>query len=181
MLTSLMDKVLNKINQKEFVYYSAYNVCISQYDKSQSNAYNILHVEYLNSLTLSGVPPHKLTLKKGEVVMSIRNLNHSLGLCNGTRLICKSFTQHLIEAEIITCVHSHEIVFIPRISFIHSDIQLPFEFKCRQFPVRSAFANAINKEQWQTMKFVGIYLPQSVFSHEQLYIALPRVSSSSKI
>ena len=77
--------------------------------------------------------------------MLMRNLNPSLGLCNGTRLICKSLSNHLIEAEIITGVHSNETVLIPRISFIPSDTQLPFEFKRRQFPVRPAFAMTINK------------------------------------
>lgn len=43
--------------------------------------------EYLNSLALAGVPNHELKLKVGVVVMLIRNLNQTLGLCNGTRMI----------------------------------------------------------------------------------------------
>lgn len=39
----------------------------------------------------------------------------------------------------------------------------------------------INKAQGQTIKFVGIYLPQPVFTHGQLYVALSRVSSESNI
>ena len=113
--------------------------------------------------------------------MLMRNLNPSIGLCNGTRLICLSFSPHLIETEIITGVHSGQKVLIPRISFIPSDVQLPFEFKRRQFPIRPDFAMTINKAQGQTMKFVGIYLPSPVFTHGQLYVALSRVSSSSNI
>lgn len=30
----------------------------------------------------------------------------------------------------------------------------------------------INKAQGQTIPFVGVYLPQNVFSHGQLYVAL---------
>ena len=116
----------------------------------------MLPKEYLNSITLSGIPPHKLTLKEGSVVMLMRNLNPSLGLCNGTRLSCKSFSPHVIEAEIITGVHSNNRVLIPRISLIPSDTQFTFEFKRRQFPIRPAFAMTINKSQGHTMKFVGI-------------------------
>ena len=39
----------------------------------------------------------------------------------------------------------------------------------------------INKAQGQTMKYVGIFLPQPVFSHGKLYVALSRVANESKI
>ena len=113
--------------------------------------------------------------------MLMRNLNPTLGLCNGTRLICKAFFSHVIETEIIIGVYCNQRVLIPRISFIPSDVDLPFEFKRRQFPIRPAFAMTINKAQGQTMKYVGIFLPQQVFSHGQLYVALSRVSSERKI
>jgi ATP-dependent DNA helicase PIF1 len=46
------NKVLSKIEGKEFVYYSADSII-----NPPSDAYNVIPVEYLNSLTLSGIPP----------------------------------------------------------------------------------------------------------------------------
>ena len=54
------------------------------------------------------------------------------------------------------------------------DITLPFKFKQKQFPIRLSFAMTINKAQGKTIPNVGIYLPDSVFSHGQLYVALSR-------
>ncbi|KAK8946815.1 hypothetical protein KSP39_PZI007115 [Platanthera zijinensis] len=57
---------------------------------------------------------------------------------------------------------------------------MPFELIRKQFPVRLSFALTINKSQGQTIGNVGIYLPNHVFSHGQLYIALSRgVTSQS--
>lgn len=35
----------------------------------------------------------------------------------------------------------------------------------------------INKIQGQSLKFVGVYLPRSIFSQGQLYVALSRITS----
>ncbi len=46
-------------------------------------------VEFLNTLQFSGITNHKLELKVGVPILLLRNLNQSIGLCNGTRLIVK--------------------------------------------------------------------------------------------
>ena len=38
-----------------------------------------------------------------------------------------------------------------------------------------------NKAQGQTLDFVGVYLPDDVFTHGQLYVALSQVQSSSAV
>ena len=69
--------------------------------------------EFLNSVDLSGFPPHVLQLKIGVPIILLRNIDPPK-LCNGTRLAVKKKTmENLIEATILTGPFEGEAVLIP--------------------------------------------------------------------
>ena len=132
--------------------------------------------EYLNKLCPLSLPPYELRLRQNAVVMLIRNLSISEGLCNGTRLLILNTTDNALRCEILTGDKAKEIVFLSRIT-LYSENDYPFTFKRRQFPVKLAFAMTINKSQGQTFDRISLDLQKDVFSHGQLYVALSRVRS----
>ncbi|CAJ0822937.1 2318_t:CDS:2 [Entrophospora sp. SA101] len=55
------------------------------------------------------------------------------------------------------------------------DTILPFV----QFPVQPAFALTINKSQGQMLPYVGLYLPQPIFSWTIIFVLAPSEFSST--
>nr|XP_027120764.1 ATP-dependent DNA helicase PIF1-like [Coffea arabica] len=145
------------------------------FDAAEDDTNNYYQEEFLNSLNPNGLPPHKLELKENAPIMLLRNLDPSNGLCNGTRMVCRHFQHNVIHAEITAGQHKGVHVLLPRIPLSPAENEgYPFKFKRKQYPIRLCFAMTINKSQGQTIPHVGIYLPQPIFSHGQLYVALSR-------
>lgn len=166
------NEILNLIPGDKKIYYS-FDKVICDNESEVSN----YPIEFLNTLTLSGLAPHKLELKINCIVLLIRNLNAKKGLVNGTRMRVKSLHNNTIDCEVLTGIAYGTRVLIPRINLTYSGINLPFNFQRTQFPIINAFAITINKSQGQTFEKVGILLKQPVFTHGQLYVAASRVKS----
>ncbi|XP_031112085.1 uncharacterized protein LOC116016062 [Ipomoea triloba] len=170
-LSSILD-VVNQVNEymsalhtsESRTYFSCDNVCKADADNGILG--DVHTPELLNGIRVLGLPNHTLTLKIGSPVMLMRNIDHSVGLCNGTRLIITKLADRIIEAEIMTGANRGTKVLIPRMSMSPSDLRLPFKFQRKQFPLMLSYAMTINKSQGQTLSHVGLLL-----KNRFLYIA----------
>nr|GEW57413.1 hypothetical protein [Tanacetum cinerariifolium] len=143
------------------------------------NKHPFIHLELddltVNGLKLSGTPNHKLALKVGALFMLLRYIDHTAGLCNGTRLRILKLGEHVIEAQITTGTYVGHTTIIPRLKLSPSDKRLPLKINRCQFPLAICFAITINKSQGQSLSKLGIFcLSQST---HMVYVVGSRVRS----
>lgn len=150
-------------------------------DNEQNATADYFPIEFMNSFTPNGLPPYDLQLKKGGIVILIRNMNVAEGLCNGTRLKLLNIKPYVLTAKIISGVGKGKIVMLPRIDLQPSEEEVPFTFTRRQFPIRLGYSMTINRAQGQSFDHVGIWLTIPVFSHGQLYVAVSRCRYRNKL
>ncbi|XP_062232817.1 uncharacterized protein LOC133930144 [Phragmites australis] len=152
-ILSKRNECMDTINMKMIGHFRGDEMVYHSFDRAEDDRHNYYPPEFLNSLTPNRLPSHVLKLKVNGHVILLRNIDPANGLCNGTRLVVRVFQRNAIDAEIMR----------------------------KQFPIRLSFAMKINKAQGKTIPNVGVYLPQPVFSHGQLYIILSRATARRNI
>ncbi|CAN1149632.1 ATP-dependent DNA helicase PIF1 [Linum perenne] len=173
-INSLM---LDQFPGEEMCYYSSDTI---QSDNVQASTLEPeFPTEFLNSLDTVNFPSHELKLKVGVLVILLRNLDQTSGLCNGTRLVIKTMGTWFIEVEILTGTHIGERVYLPRGTLTSHQKILDFTLMRRKYPIALSFSMTINKIQGQTLTQVGLCLKRQIFTHGQLYVALSRVTKRS--
>ena len=92
-------------------------------------------------------------------------------------------SHRILEVRLIGGDHNGKLALIPRITLSPSvqGFNFSVNLKRRQFPVQLAFAMTINKSQGQSVSYVGVNLRVPAFSHGQLYVALSRATSPSRV
>jgi len=164
---AINEKVLNKLPGELYSLLSVDSVVDDEGDQTYPE-------EFLNNIKTGGLPPHNLQIKVGAPVILLRNIALQDGLINGTRLIVKRISEHILELQIAVGKFTGQTVLLPRFDLEYQDSRIPFVIRRRQFPVKLCFAMTINKSQGQTLQNVGLFLPTTVFAHGQLYVALSR-------
>ncbi|CAN1310084.1 hypothetical protein LINPERPRIM_LOCUS27942 [Linum perenne] len=86
-------------------------------------------LEFLNSLSFNGIPEHKLELKPFTVVMLLRNINPTSGMCNGTRILLTDLGEYVISGLIVSGTLEGTTVAIPRIILDVTDNRWPFTLR----------------------------------------------------
>jgi hypothetical protein len=129
------------------------------------------NIENLQRITTSDLPVHKLTLKVGMPVMCIQNLDVSLGICNGTKMVVAR-----LEPSVVWCrVNARDgemlyPIFPTRHTYDHGGMG----FTRTQFPLRVDFCSTINRAQGGTYDVVAYHGLYPIFQHGALFTAITR-------
>mmetsp|Transcript_38810 Transcript_38810/g.82805 ORF Transcript_38810/g.82805 Transcript_38810/m.82805 type:complete len:214 (-) Transcript_38810:436-1077(-) len=108
--------------------------------------------EFLNSLTLSGLPEHELKLKVNTPVILLKDMDIKRGHCNGTRYLVKKIGQYVLVLHKLGAKEDDEnkVLLLPRIPMRYGGRKFPVEVTRLQFPLKIAFALTTNKAKGQS-------------------------------
>jgi len=101
----------------------SYMSCDTLFNSTDYGPFNDMEPpELLHSLKISRLPNHCLDLKVGVLVILLRNLNQSIGLCNRTRLIVGKMGDTMVVAKVIYRSKVGEVILISRIDLTPSNL-----------------------------------------------------------
>jgi len=105
-------------------YNSPYNA------NSDTDKPNDMHTpKFFNTSISFGLINHKLRLKVGVQLMLLRNIDQSLGMCNGTRLMITKMEKYFLKSKVISRSNINQKVYIPRLSLNQSNKIIPLKFQ----------------------------------------------------
>ena len=119
-------------------------VCLRSIDSTEDGSTEY-PPEFLNTLELSGLPPHLLKLKQGAKVILLRTMDAKNGHCNGVVYTVCNIRPHVLELRAITGSNIGAILLLPRIVSISKSASLPVKLRRKQFPIAVAFGYSANK------------------------------------
>ena len=139
----------------------------------------LLSAEAMAALESMSSPDHVLDLKRGAIVLCMRNIPGDAQLQNGTRLKVEHARANVVKLTTLTV--PQRAVWLPRTPF---DIKMDgpgLIVRRMQFPLRLVYAATSYKAQGKTYTRVGVDLSRDMFSHGQLYVAVGRVPTADQL
>ncbi|XP_022843247.1 uncharacterized protein LOC111366784 [Olea europaea var. sylvestris] len=131
------------------------------------------HVDVINNMLVKEIPREIFTYFSFDEV-----IDKTEGFIREDFL--NSLTPNDIPPRELVLKRNCPVMFLRNINLSEGD-KHSVPFKRTQFPIRPCFAMTINKDQGQTLDFVGLYLPEPAFSHGQLYVTLSRARTRENI
>ncbi|KAH7709383.1 helicase-like protein [Aphelenchoides avenae] len=116
--------------------------------------------------------PHELVLKKGAILMLVRNLSLEDKLCNGMRFMLEDMNDRFLMCCSLLDGQQHKFY---RMTFTAKD------FTRKQFPVIRGYALTITRAQGCTLDRMSLHLEKDCFAHGSLFTALSRVRSKESV
>ncbi|XP_072054370.1 uncharacterized protein [Arachis hypogaea] len=96
-VTDVNNKMTARLLGQERVYLNFDSVCAEE--ENMEFDLDAFSPEILNGINCLGVPPHKLIVKVGALVMLLGNIDQTNGLCNETRMQVKRMGNHVIKCK----------------------------------------------------------------------------------
>jgi hypothetical protein len=139
---------------------------------------NMFSETAMNSFTKTGIPPHALHLKEGDVCVVTRAM---AGIPTNTRVRINTINKFTIFATTLNEKEPRQLR-IPRIRFkFRLRYGASFQILRTQFPLRLAYAMTYNRVQGQTLDRVLLDITTAPFSHGHLYVGSSRNTQASDI
>ncbi|XP_017250504.1 uncharacterized protein LOC108221116 [Daucus carota subsp. sativus] len=151
----LNSQIVENLRGEHHTYFSVDRA--EDYGGTASNLGFAFPPEYLNAFNISGLPAHDLKLKVGAAVMLMRNLNQTLGLCNGTRMVVTKCLRNCVECEVICGAFVGSRHFIPRMELSPTDTKLPFKLIRKQMPLQICYSMTIKGSNTNLLEFLIKY------------------------
>ena len=108
---------LQKCSPNDFSNYRSADSVVCDSVEAQNAAELWYLVELLNSIEVgSSLPDHEIALKKGFIVMLLRNIKPSSGHVNGTRYVVDNTTPNVLFLTSVSGSKTGERLILPRMN-----------------------------------------------------------------
>lgn len=183
-ILSLQNDTINEFNdlilRKRFTLFIEYftiNVVVN----IENETMKYLTLETLQSINFVELFSFVLKMIVNVSIMLLRNFYFKKDLCNNIRLIIIKIFFTLLKIKILDDEMHNEIRLLLKITLITLKNNYSFILKRRQFFVKVRFVITINKSQKKSLNTVNVNLRLKSFAHNQLYVALSRVTNVKEL